>query len=64
MEVAMRRWASLGLIAATVLAMAGCANTGSSQSTSEYENRRALCQKWVGNPDDPECLGTFRRILP
>jgi hypothetical protein len=60
----MQRWTSLGLVATTLLALAGCADTGTSQTTSEQENRRALCQKWVGNPDDPECLSTFRRILP
>lgn len=60
----MRRWASPGLVAMTLLVLAGCANTGSSQSTSEHENQRALCQKWVGDPDDAKCLSTFRRILP
>jgi hypothetical protein len=51
-------------LAAGVLVLAGCAGSGGNQPTSEFENRRQLCQKWVGNPDDPECLGTFRRILP
>ncbi len=52
------------------LALAGCAGTSpatddkSSHMTGEMENRRQLCQKWTGNPDDPECLSTFRRILP
>jgi hypothetical protein len=64
MGVAMQRWTSFGLIAATLLALAGCADTGTTQTTSEQENHRALCQKWTGNPDDPKCLSTFRRILP
>jgi hypothetical protein len=59
----MRRVTSL-FLAACVLLLAGCAGSGDTQATSEFENRRQLCQKWTGNPDDPECLSTFRRILP
>jgi hypothetical protein len=59
----MRRVTSL-FLAAGVLLLAACADSGGSQATNEQENRRQLCQKWVGNPDDPECLSTFRRILP
>lgn len=60
----MQRWASFGLIAATLLAVAGCADTGAQRPTADQENHRALCQQWVGNPDDANCLSTFRRILP
>jgi hypothetical protein len=59
----MSRVTSLFLAAGVVL-LAACADTGGNQTTSEFENRRQLCQKWTGNPDDPECLSTFRRILP
>lgn len=59
----MRRVTAL-LLAAGVLLPAGCAGSGGTPATSDLENRRQLCQKWVGNPDDAECLSTFRRILP
>lgn len=60
----MHRIGSIVVALSTLSILAGCANSGGSQVTSEQENRRELCQKWVGNPDDPECLSTFRRILP
>lgn len=57
---------ALGLAA---LALAGCGGTTPPDSMrgqlpSEQENHHELCQKWTGDPNDPNCLNTFRRILP
>lgn len=65
----MQRFSYRLALAVTALALAGCADTAQTgtprgQLPSEQQNHRELCQKWVGNPDDPECLSTFRRILP